>query len=640
MKNSVTKQFIYTVSLIFVLQVVMLAGVFNTFYRKAKTDIKALGVSNMKSQAAMVENYLNKGGDVLWFAAESVDYMLKSGSDSEQIFQYLRGATYQMQEQFDANFTGIYGCLNGEYVDGSGWVPPEDYDPTERSWYKEAKEAGGNMILSKPYVDAQTGSIIISYSQLLSDGKSVLSLDIVLNEVQNITEHMTMEGVGYGFIVDEGGLVISHADTNEIGKDYSEGGEWMDLLARDQSDDGYGFETKIDGKLCTVFTKRIVNKWHVVIVSQNTLMYRDLHLQIFASVFSTILVYLIIVIFCMYSVRSISGAEQRRQESLEQIKQLNTNIIRSLASTIDAKDRYTSGHSQRVANYAVMIAKRMGKSEADQRVIYYAGLLHDVGKIRIPEAVINKPGRLTEEEMDAIHVHSVSGYDILIDIYDDERICQCAKYHHERYDGTGYPNGLEGENIPEIARIVAVADSYDAMASDRGYRKALPQDVVRKEIVEGKGTQFDPEIADIMLDIIDEDPEYRLRQKENWIRNVLVIDDEEIIIRDVKHILEKMEDTHVVGAQNEKEAVSVLKEMEIDIILLDLKMPDTDGFELFEKIREKWSVPVILMTGDKSRKTIQRISDLCIDDYITKPLNEAITREAVHGLLHRIDTRF
>ncbi len=170
-------------------------------------------------------------------------------------------------------------------------------------------------------------------------------------------------------------------------------------------------------------------------------------------------------------------AKEVKKKTEENEKQF-TRFVQSLANAIDAKDRYTSGHSQRVANYAVMIAERMGKDDDYLQVVYYAGLLHDVGKIRIPEGVINKPGKLTDDEFDSIRIHSVSGFHILRDIHNDERIAYGAKYHHERYDGTGYPNGLEGDNIPEIARIIAVADAYDAMASERSYRKVLPLSLI------------------------------------------------------------------------------------------------------------------------------------------------------------------
>ena len=275
----------------------------------------------------------------------------------------------------------------------------------------------------------------------------------------------------------------------------------------------------------------------------------------------------------------------------------------------------------------------MGKSEEDQKIIYYAGLLHDVGKIRVPEALINKPGKLTEDEFDQIRIHPVSGYHILKDIHEDERIGYGAKYHHERYDGTGYPNGLVGENIPEIARIIGVADAYDAMASNRSYRNALPQDIVREEIEKGKGRQFDPEIADIMLGMIDEDKEYRMCQTERNQSDILVIDDELMNIKMVERILKDIESINVVRAMNREETISALENNDISLILLDLKMPDIDGFELFRLIREDYNIPVVLMTADRSMETIHMISELGIDDYLTKPLNAFITREMVYGII-------
>lgn len=322
------------------------------------------------------------------------------------------------------------------------------------------------------------------------------------------------------------------------------------------------------------------------------------------------------------------------RENRERLDRMNTNIIRALAYTIDAKDCYTSGHSQRVADYAVAIAKRMGKSEEEQKIIYYAGLLHDVGKIRIPESVISKPEKPTEEEYEQIKVHPISGYHILKGIHDDERIAYAAKYHHERYDGKGYPNGLEGENIPEIARIIGVADAYDAMASNRSYRNALPQDVIRSEIEMGKGKQFDEKIADIMIQIIDEDKDYSLRQSERSPRNILVVDDEYMNIRMVQHILKDEPDLSVIGAKTKEETFSALEEQEIHLILLDLRMPDVDGFELYRMIREKYCVPVVLVTSDRCIETIHMISELGIDDYLTKPFDAFSLKETVHGIIN------
>ena len=351
--------------------------------------------------------------------------------------------------------------------------------------------------------------------------------------------------------------------------------------------------------------------------------------KIVASIF-----FLCVVFFIVLFVRKSIKYQRMEYESRERLDQLNTNIIRALSYTIDAKDRYTSGHSQRVADYSLAIAKRMGKSEADQKIIYYAGLLHDVGKIRVSEEVINKAAKLTEEEFNQIRIHPVSGYHILKDIHEDIRIAYGAKYHHERYDGKGYPNALEGENIPEIARIIGVADAYDAMTSNRSYRDALPQEIVRSEIEKGKGKQFDARIADIMLQMIDEDTNYNMCQSDKNSKNILVIDDEIMNIKMVEFILKDVLDFHVTGVETKEETFSVLETKEIHLILLDLKMPDIDGFELYQMIREKYSIPVVLMTADKSIETIQRINELGIDDYLTKPLNAFVVKETIHGIVN------
>ncbi len=140
------------------------------------------------------------------------------------------------------------------------------------------------------------------------------------------------------------------------------------------------------------------------------------------------------------------------------------------------------------------------------------GLLHDVGKIGIPDSIINKPGKLTDEEYDVIKRHPVIGSQILKNINEMPKLSIGARWHHERYDGTGYPDGLAGEEIPEEARIIAVADSYDAMSSNRSYHGIFPQSKIREEIVFGSGTQFDPRFADIMLKMIDEDEKYTMRE--------------------------------------------------------------------------------------------------------------------------------
>ena len=192
---------------------------------------------------------------------------------------------------------------------------------------------------------------------------------------------------------------------------------------------------------------------------------------------------------------------------------LSLHVVQTLADAIDAKDTYTNGHSGRVANYSREIARRCGYSEKEQNEIYMMGLLHDVGKIGVPDAVINKPGKLTDEEFAAMKNHPVMGAKILGNIKERPELVTGARWHHERWDGRGYPDGIGGTEIPEQARIIAVADAYDAMTSNRSYRGAMEQSRVRAQIEGGRGTQFDERFADIMLQMIDEDTGYDMREK-------------------------------------------------------------------------------------------------------------------------------
>ncbi len=201
------------------------------------------------------------------------------------------------------------------------------------------------------------------------------------------------------------------------------------------------------------------------------------------------------------------------EDRLASSERLFEETVMALAKTIDAKDAYTRGHSQRVARYARHIAFKLGWLEEEQRKIYFMGLLHDIGKIGVPEAIINKTARLTDEEYSKIKQHTVIGSEILELVAEFPELAVGARSHHERYDGKGYPDGFSGTRIPIYARVIAVADAYDAMTSKRSYRGVLPQDVVRSEIAKGRGTQFDPQFADVMLQIIDEDEEYILHER-------------------------------------------------------------------------------------------------------------------------------
>ncbi|MCR5491530.1 MAG: HD-GYP domain-containing protein [Bacilli bacterium] len=197
---------------------------------------------------------------------------------------------------------------------------------------------------------------------------------------------------------------------------------------------------------------------------------------------------------------------------IQKERKLMDQMISAFATAIDEKDRYTGGHSSRVAKYSCMIAEKMGMDKKQIEKIWRQALLHDIGKIGVPDAILNKAGKLTDEEFAAIKTHPKIGGDILSKITENPDLLIGARWHHERFDGKGYPDGIKGEEIPLEARIIGVADSYDAMTSNRSYRPYLAQQIVRSEVEKNAGTQFDPEIAKVMLEIIDEDTDYVLHE--------------------------------------------------------------------------------------------------------------------------------
>ncbi|MDD7378382.1 MAG: HD-GYP domain-containing protein [Lachnospiraceae bacterium] len=247
------------------------------------------------------------------------------------------------------------------------------------------------------------------------------------------------------------------------------------------------------------------------IIAIINLLYADNDILIVVIGISSVFVILVVCIGFYYIIQNtivINELEKARDE----VKTLSVEVMEALAHTIDAKDEYTKGHSVRVAKYSRMIAEKMGLSAENCENVYYMGLLHDIGKIGVPNEIINKPTKLSDEEYSIIKLHPVIGYDILIEIKSKPELSIGALWHHERYDGKGYPDGKSRDEIPYLARIITVADSYDAMTSNRSYRKYLSQEAVREELEKNMGTQFDPEVAKCMIALIDDDTEYVMHE--------------------------------------------------------------------------------------------------------------------------------
>ena len=203
--------------------------------------------------------------------------------------------------------------------------------------------------------------------------------------------------------------------------------------------------------------------------------------------------------------KEIKQINKELSDTYEKLEAAYMESIETLRHTVDAKDTYTRGHSDRVAEFSVLIGKKLGLSEKDLRTLRIGGLFHDIGKIGVPDSILQKESKLTDDEYSEIKNHPAIGVHILstASIFND--IIPIVKHHHEKYDGNGYPSKLKGEDIPYLARITTIADSFDAMSSKRSYRNSLPIDVIKEEFRKNRGIQFDPKLDDLFLDILEND---------------------------------------------------------------------------------------------------------------------------------------
>ena len=505
----------FIVTVVVTLALMVFTAVYNNMilHHASVVSVYEEGDEAIATTATELENYLTVATTTLRVAADSVDLMVQNGSSTQDVTNFIVAQTAKQSQQFDENFTGIYAYINGTYLDGLNWVPPEGYEPTQRDWYRTAAAANGQVVIVSPYLDAQTGSVVITIGKAISDtpssaaggSKNVVCLDVIVNHIQEVTQAVDVAGKGYGMVVNGDGFIVAHRDRAYNGLNLAAlcGPDLLEDILQAKSG---RIAATIDGEACTLFLSPVMNQWYAVIVIRDSELFDETRSQLAVNMMVSLITFCLISFFYYIGYRN-------EQISGKKVEEMNLQVVSALAAAIDAKDVYTKGHSARVAEYARMIAARSGYSKAEQDEIYLMGLLHDVGKIGIPDEVINKPSRLTEEEYRLIQKHPVIGNSILSSIRESPKLATGARWHHERYGGGGYPDGISGEQIPEEARIIAVADAYDAMTSRRSYRDVMPRDKVRSEIEKGMGTQFDPKFARVMLRMMDEDPEYTMRER-------------------------------------------------------------------------------------------------------------------------------
>ena len=302
--------------LVFVFIAVMAIYTSKLMKNAAMSNSNAVIEDRVLNVSSMINNHLNTAENILHVTADSVYHMLVSGSTSARIHEFLVEETTNVEQQFDENFTGLYGVIMARYMDGLNWEPPEGWDPTTRDWYIIAKESDGKVAFVPPYVDAQTGNVIISVCRMLPDRQNIISLDVQLKGIQDMMKELNVNGKGYGFVLNEDGFVIAHGDESIKGTNITDTPEGEQFFKKIKEVGSGGFTYTYNGEESTVFVNTITNDWHVVMLVGDTEMYEETRSQIAINGLIYILVFAMIALFYIVGYRN----ERKYTKNVEEMR--------------------------------------------------------------------------------------------------------------------------------------------------------------------------------------------------------------------------------------------------------------------------------------------------------------------------------
>ena len=312
-------------------------------------NIQEAGEDKLSGIKAQLENYLDTTMNALWVTADTVDHMVRNDSTTEQILQYIVYETQQQKQQINENFTGIYGYIRGQYLDGLNWVPPEGYDPVQRDWYHKAVEAHGETVIVSPYVDAQTGSVVISICRQLSNPEDVISVDCMMDRIQDAVQELQIKEKGYGFIVSEDGMIIAHPDETRKGEYLTQTDEQRRFMEKVASVRSGNFEMEMEGKQRTVFVSTILDRWFVIVAVTNDELYAEHRKQLTVNVLICTVIFALIALF-YYLGNKNEQSFSRRMEEMKMEEQKQAYETRVLKLEKEAADRANKAKSDFLAD--------------------------------------------------------------------------------------------------------------------------------------------------------------------------------------------------------------------------------------------------------------------------------------------------
>ena len=382
------KNLVFILSITFVLMALMVVFTSRVIYKLSNSYITEIGNDKTAAITADLENYLETAKSAIYVVADSVDHMVAKGATNEEIVEYITRESENTTSYFDSTYTGIYGVIGGGYVDGVGWVPPEDYDPTARDWYKTLVNGNGAVTIVSPYVDAQTGAVIISVGKSLSDKNNALALDLTLNSVQEIAENININGYGYGYIQNYDGMVIAHKHVEEIGKNYAEDENEKALFDKVIETGKGNFDMEIDGEECIVFVDEVMDQWHLVIITAKSDLFSSQRQTIFLCILVSTIVFALISTFYIVGYKNERKANLRMEEMKvnEQRKDYEAKVLKLEKSAADeankAKSNFLADMSHEIRtpiNAVLGMNEMILRKSKDEEILDYSANIKSAG---------------------------------------------------------------------------------------------------------------------------------------------------------------------------------------------------------------------------------------------------------------------
>ncbi|MBO4267084.1 MAG: response regulator [Lachnospiraceae bacterium] len=363
------------------------------FYKVSVTGQYDAGENKVESTAAELENYLSVAQSTLKVTADTVDIMVLNGESDDRVYGYIVEQTESQKQEFDENFTGLYGYINGKYMDGTRWIPPEDYDATKRDWYKLAVEADGDVVLVPPYVDAQTHSVVITVCKKISTGSTdghpnVVALDVIVGYIQELTENVDIGGKGYAFVVDSDGIIVAHKDAMYNGQSI---GIILDkeIMSTFDSKKTSTVNTTVQSEECTLFISPVMEQWYVIIAISNNELFEEVNAQLMVNIIVYFIIFALISVFYYLSHENEQAYSKKMEEmkSSKQKQEYEAEVLRLEKLAADEANKAKSSfladmsHEIRTPINAILGMNEMILRESDNKgILEYAANIRNSGR--------------------------------------------------------------------------------------------------------------------------------------------------------------------------------------------------------------------------------------------------------------------